>query len=287
MFPETLSPFDQAIVVVFDQGFLSSHGGWRDVMALSSVNKAAYSNFRGRRLEKALAPLLLVLEKKLVACDGWPETLLEKGSRPSPLTRMDPRCDNAYNHWSKLQKCKAMTNFVAQIVQNVHQEFSGCFENPTRMPSFSVATCSPVTNLQIRALLSSKCTILALNIVALEIALRCMTGQSNNEKMLNLIAGKKTQEEWTVPISACRWINLMSPFHHSNFVDYLHREVYPEDRDLEVLGPSLVKKLVVAEPMFRWVPPRGKGQHKLDELDMEDIDSKARRQLTFMAFQRV
>jgi hypothetical protein len=66
----------------------------------------------------------------------------------------------------------------------------------------------------------------------------------------------------------CQGISERSPFRDQELLVDAFRELYPNRKTLNLLGPILTKNVVLVEPLFRWVPPEDEGDedHHFDAL---------------------
>ena len=63
----------------------------------------------------------------------------------------------------------------------------------------------------------------------------------------------------------CHLISDMYPFRDQDLVDAM-QSIYPSQKELQLLGPILSKKVLLMEPFFRWVPPKEKKTVCFDDL---------------------
>ena len=64
----------------------------------------------------------------------------------------------------------------------------------------------------------------------------------------------------------CERISRMLPFRDSDLVRAI-RDMYPSQKTLDLLGPTLAVKVILPGPLFRWVAPEDEdGRHHFDEL---------------------
>lgn len=77
----------------------------------------------------------------------------------------------------------------------------------------------------------------------------------------------------------------MLPLRNEDFIKYLRQNVYSPGKVLDLLGPTLTRKIILTAPFFRWVPPEGEPTMLMAlPSSLEEIDDEYLRDIALQEY---
>jgi hypothetical protein len=229
---------------------------WRDAMALGSTCRTAQDTWMMTR-DVHMLPLLNVLEKML----GHDE---DEDDEDKASLR-DILLDKNYDNFSISGKCKDLAINIGFMVINMRSHRHFCLDDPSnRLENME---CDPVargwemgwgneTETDYWHEFHRRGT-LALNIAIFDFAFRTLNQGEDIEYFTGVFMGMDNAYLGGGSCyghTICYNVASMFPFRDKDLVKHM-RKLYPSATVLELLGPALTKRVVLAEPFFRFLPP--------------------------------
>ena len=227
---------------------------WRDALALGSTCKTAQDTWMMTR-DVHMLPLLNVLEQILGHDEDEDE---DKVSLRGILL------DENYNNFSIAGKCKEVAITIGFMVTNMRSHPRFCLDDPSnRLENIQCDPVEPCWSMGMGNEIETEFWhkfhrrgTLAINIAIFDFVLDALK-QDGNEYFNDVFMGM--DNPWIgggsgYDYTICENVARMFSFHDKDLAKQM-RKLYPSASVLELLGPALTKRVVLAEPFFRFLPP--------------------------------
>ena len=227
---------------------------WRDALALGSTCKTAQDTWMMTR-DVHMLPLLNVLEN-ILGHDG--------NEYEHRVSLRGILLDENYSNFSIAGKCEDLAVTIEYMVTNMRSHPYFCLDDPSnRLENIE---CDPVgsgwsmglgheTETRFLHKFHRRGT-LAMNIAIFDFVLHALKQDGDyyfNDVLLgkdNAYLGGGSCYDHTI----CEDVTSMFPFRDKDLAKQM-RKLYPSASVMELLGPALTKRVVLAEPFFRFLPP--------------------------------
>jgi len=244
-------------VMVMQSGFLH----WSDAVALGSANRSTHEAWKQTR-DVYLWPLLGVLESMVGRKPEYDGPMCELLRFRHWYDFWKQSFDEDYDSFSVFQKCEALVVVIHAMVHSQqtyeHEDRKISLEDPS---NYLVNSCCSSMNWDMGFGVIPRNSetdflrkfhrrgTMAVTISFFGYVKRVMMTHAPDENSEGASLGRVGVSCYIKTFSLSRIFPL-----RDQDLTKAARDIYPTALELDILGP-LVKKVVLAEPLFRWVPP--------------------------------